>query len=527
MEYCAYLRKSRKDIEAEEHGEGDTLLRHERTLIELSEKLNKPIKKFYREIVSGDSISGRPVMKELLKDIENGIWKGVYVVEVERLARGDTSDQGLVARTFKYSSTLIITPLKIYNPQDEFDEEYFEYGLFMSRREYKTTTRRLQDGRKRSVTEGKYTGSTAPYGYEKYKLKGEKGYSLRIIPEEAEIVKMIYKLYTYGEEQPDGSYKRLGSTSLCNKLNEMNVFKRNTKTGKWNEPGILYILKNPIYIAKLWWNHRPENKKIEDGEIVITRPVNNDYELYKGKHQAIIDEKTWYDTQYALENTQVVKVPNAFLTTYNPLAGVVYCGSCGYSMVRRPYNSGSEDTLMCTTHGCKTVSSNLKDVEAEIITNLQEWLDNYKINYKNNFVGFNIESQLEMKLITKNTLITEENKVVKQIDNLHDLLEQNVYDIETYRQRKNTLNKKLEELQNNIVDAEKEIKHLNSNKKNIVEFIPKVEKVLKTYYDIEDSIKRNEMLKSILIRVEYFKDTKGHRFYKAPFTISLFPRLPK
>lgn len=56
---------------------------------------------------------------------------GVLVVEVERLARGDTSDQGRVAKTFKFSDTLIITPSKTYDPNNEYDEEYFEFGLFM------------------------------------------------------------------------------------------------------------------------------------------------------------------------------------------------------------------------------------------------------------------------------------------------------------------------------------------------------------------------------------------------------------
>ena len=51
----------------------------------------------------------RPVMQKLLREVESGLWEGVLVVEVERLARGDTVDQGIVQRTFQYSETLIIT----------------------------------------------------------------------------------------------------------------------------------------------------------------------------------------------------------------------------------------------------------------------------------------------------------------------------------------------------------------------------------------------------------------------------------
>lgn len=43
--YCMYLRKSRKDEEAEQRGEGETLARHEKTLLKLAKDMNIPIRK--------------------------------------------------------------------------------------------------------------------------------------------------------------------------------------------------------------------------------------------------------------------------------------------------------------------------------------------------------------------------------------------------------------------------------------------------------------------------------------------------
>jgi DNA invertase Pin-like site-specific DNA recombinase len=124
MSYAIYLRKSRADAEAEARGELETLARHEKQLIELSIKMNLKIEKTYREVVSGETIAARPEMQQLLADVEKGLYEGVLVMEVERLARGDTVDQGIVAQTFKYSNTKIITPTKTYDPNDEFDEEH-------------------------------------------------------------------------------------------------------------------------------------------------------------------------------------------------------------------------------------------------------------------------------------------------------------------------------------------------------------------------------------------------------------------
>lgn len=192
-EYCIYLRKSRADLEAEARGEGDTLARHRRTLTELAAARGLPVGAIYEEVVSGDTIAARPQMQRLLKEVEAGMWRGVIVMEIERLARGDSIDQGVVARAFKYSETLIITPFKTFDPNNEYDEEYFEFGLFMSRREYKTIRRRLNAGVQAARREGKYTAGQPPFGYDKIKLKGEKGGSLVPNPQTAPIVQDVFR----------------------------------------------------------------------------------------------------------------------------------------------------------------------------------------------------------------------------------------------------------------------------------------------------------------------------------------------
>ena len=171
--YCIYLRKSRADRDTQlyNHSKEDVLKRHREILLSTSRNLGIHISKIFEEVVSGDTIAARPEVQKLLSEVENNLWDGVLVVEVERLARGDTKDQGTIADTFKYSDTLIITPQKIYDPSSEFDEEYFEFGLFMSRREYKTINRRLNRGRIKSVKEGKWIAAEAPYGYRKVKIK--------------------------------------------------------------------------------------------------------------------------------------------------------------------------------------------------------------------------------------------------------------------------------------------------------------------------------------------------------------------
>ena len=132
--YAMYLRKSRADIELEALGEGETLTKHKVMLFNLAARhdIHPDQIVIYQEIVSGESLQDRPEALRLLEDVYARKYKGVLVVEVERLARGNTKDQGEVADAFQISDTKIITPVKVYDPNDEFDREY-GYALAAAR----------------------------------------------------------------------------------------------------------------------------------------------------------------------------------------------------------------------------------------------------------------------------------------------------------------------------------------------------------------------------------------------------------
>ena len=88
MSYCMYLRKSRKDLEAELQGAGETLARHRTVLEDLATRRGYDIGRVYTELGSADTIADRPVMQQLLADVRIGLWDGVLVYDIARLARG-------------------------------------------------------------------------------------------------------------------------------------------------------------------------------------------------------------------------------------------------------------------------------------------------------------------------------------------------------------------------------------------------------------------------------------------------------
>ncbi len=516
-------------MDAEAHGESETLARHERTLIELAKRQKLNITEIYREVVSGDTIAARPIMQRLLQEVEQGIWSGVLVMEVERLARGDTIDQGIMAQTFKYSNTKIVTPMKTYDPNNEFDEEYFEFGLFMSRREYKTITRRLQRGRLASVKEGKFVGNKTPYGYVRKKLENEKGFTLVPLPDEAEVIKLIYDLYANGEQTPDGTSNRLGVSKICRKLNNLKIPPKYTDA--WVPATIRDILINPVYNGKIRWNWRMSTKKMVDGAMTYERPRSapEDCVVTNGLHEAIIDDKTWNLVQHLMKLNPPHPAPSQYAIK-NPLSGIVYCGKCGRSMVRRPYSDHKKtpDTLMCPVTSCSNVSSALSLVEEHILKALRMWLEEFKIDYSINDEAKNENVQIDIKSKALKKLDEDIKNIDTQISNLHDLLEQGVYSTDMFLERSKLLSERKHAAKIDRDTLSKNIELEQNRKKTRITIIPRIQHVLAVYPLTDDPKTKNELLKEILERVNYVKEL-GTRWHGSPddFNIELFPRIPK
>ncbi|KAF5063587.1 Recombinase [anaerobic digester metagenome] len=522
-QYCIYLRKSRADDEAEQRGEGETLARHEKALLSLANSQRLTIGEIYREIVSGETLAARPVMQQLLADVEKGMWQGVIVMEVERLARGNTLDQGIVANAFKYSSTLIVTPTKTYDPNNEFDEEYFEFGLFMSRREYKTINRRMQQGRKVSVSEGKYCGSIPPFGYERKKIEGEKGYTLAIVHEEAEIVKLMYELYAYGDKSEDGTYRAVGRNTIARHLNKMGI--KNRKGGAWATSSVTRMLQNPVYMGKLTWDYRKTIKRTENGKVIPYRPINENALIYDGLHEAIISDELWNMVNDKIKNNRPSVMPD-FGTMKNPIAGVVRCAFCGNAMQRRPYQkTGQSPSLICNTHGCANISAPLYAVESRLLEALEHWVEEYKISLKNPN-----DKTLSKKNVIESTTEALQKEIASlhtQLDNTFDLLEQGVYTTEIFTKRNQVLTEKISEKEGQLQDLIGKVRMIKKQEIQNTTFIPKIEYLLDVYYQLPPA-EQNKLLREVVDHADYKKTVNG-RWHNSPdnFELQVYPRITK
>lgn len=475
-----YLRKSRDE---DNESRDVTLARHEKLLLEYCERNDLYIKKIYKEVVSGESIAARLEMQRLLLDISAGKYDGVVCIELERLSRGNQVDQAEILEVFKKTGTKIYTLNKVYDfsTDNEIDEEFFEFGLFMSRREYKVICRRLARGRSAALLEGFYTGSSLPYGF--YKEKRGKGYVLIPNESEAKIVRLIFDMYVNGS----------GISEIARYLDDNGIRPRIATA--FCTTRIRQILENRTYIGEL----KIQNKKISE-------------KWTQGKHDPLIDPEIFSLAQARLSSGESRIIKDR--TPRNPLTGLVKCSICGKSMIL--HNSKDVFYLKCKAFKCPTVSSQLNKIEAQVIEELKKELTGFKY-YLDNQADEDLrksESRLnEIRIIEQSI-----KKKEKALDTCCELLEDGVYTREQYFKRVNLLTEERDALKANL----ETLRAISDDKSETIRStVPILEKCIDQYYGLSIP-DRNKVLKSFIEKIVY---TRTDSTSRAPFSLEIYLKI--
>ena len=494
--YAIYLRKSRADMEAEKLGEGETLARHKKILTELAARKGLYVEKIYQEIVSGaESINDRTVIKQLIEDCYKGLYRGIIIIEVTRLSRGSQGDAQIILDCLKYANMnkglLVITPTKVYDvAHNHDDEEYMEFELFMSRREYKMIKRRMDRGRTQAVVEGNYMGSYRPYGYDILKTKTAR----TLIPneDEAPIVKMIFEWTVKNNFTPG---------KIARKLTTMGV---PTYSGEaeWHDATIKTILTNPTYAGKVKWNDRMQVKTMVNGELVSSRPRSNHtehYMEYEGKHKqhALVDEETFKAASSRFRSDKT----KSGLKLINPLAGIFVCKNCQKMMAYQPYKNKPTTEprfLHRPSQICKVKSVIASDVMNAVVHALKMYIEDFELKVDNlpDVDENSIVGQLE-------ALQAELRKVEKKLARLFDAWEDEKISDNEFVQRKAVNTERIESIKKQMDDLEDSIPEKEEYQEKIMMLSDALEAILDEALDADI---KNEYLKRIVEKIEFSRE---------------------
>lgn len=361
----------------------EILEKHEKILEEYAiRNLGGPIpeENKYKEVVSSETIDGRPEMLRILKAIENPAIKAILTVEVQRLSRGDLEDAGRLIKILRYTKTFVITPTKIYDLRDEFDRDAFERELKRGN-EYLEYFKKIQArGKLASVSAGNYVGSVAPFGFTRKKIVENKKKTYFVLEEkedEANVVRMIFDWYVN---------EGIGATAICRRLESMNI---KTKSGadKWKPSIIFGMLENVHYIGYVRWNWRKTVKIIEDQEVKELRPKAkvDEYFIFEGKHKGIVSKEIFEKAAEVRGSKPPVRND---VSVKNPYVNLVYCKNCGSKIGRRTYEKHGKEfakpKLRCNGQVyCRSGSVPFHEFEEYVINTLKDCIADFEVMIKN------------------------------------------------------------------------------------------------------------------------------------------------
>lgn len=488
-----YLRKSRADIEAEKLGEGETLKRHKDILTKLAAKQGLYVGKVFQEIVSGETIAARPQIQQLINECYEGKYRGIIIIDVDRLSRGNQGDMQTIMDCLKYSNNrsglLVVTPTKTYDvAHNSDDEEYMEFVLFMSRREYKTIQKRLERGRRQAVVEGNYMGSYRPYGYNVEKTKT--GRMLVLNEAEAPIVEKIFRWKVENKMTPG---------EIARKLTALGV-PTYSGAAEWSVATIKAILSNPTYCGKVRWNDRMIVKTMVNGKLVRSRPRSNHtahYMEYDGKHPGIVSEELFIEASKNFKSDKT----KAVLELKNPLAGILVCAKCGYAMVYCGYTNKPTVAPRLNhrlSQHCKVKSATLADVMNAFVHGLKLSLEDFQVKIDNTSIVDESDIQKQLDSLEK-----EKKKIERLLAKIFDDYENDIYTANEFVQRKAKHNARLEVIEKEIAELETTIPERTEYEEKIMTLYEALD-LLKD--DSIDAAAKNEYLKSFIDKVEYSRE---------------------
>lgn len=488
MDVAMYLRKSRQEEESDTMEE--TLARHKAALDEIAAQKGYNVLDIYEEVVSGGYLYARPQMLRLLADIESGKYDAVLCMDIDRLSRGSLSDQGYIFETFKNSNTLIITPRKVYDLNNDLDETYSEFESFMARQELKSISRRMRRGLHKTIEEGGYVAN-APYGYRKTVVN--KRPTLEIYEPEAKFVRMMFAWY---------ATERIGCQSIAYRLNQLGSTPH--RASEWGRTSVMRILRNPTYDGKIVWDrvtHIRKGRRGNQKHIAIYNPKEK-WTITEGIHPPIISHEQFEEVQNIFAGRY--HSPSFTGVIENPLAGIVLCAHCGAPMQR--VLCKGKAYLNCVKRGCM-VSSKLETVEDSVIDTLRKQSVELSSKKKSDEKS-NDES-------IRQALQSEKKTAAAQLSKLHDLLEQGVYDTSTFIERRDKLNERI-----NAID--KKLSEIQATATiNYSAMADRINGVLRLYGDANAQTK-NTLLKSCIEKIVYDRK-KGSKSGDFSLSVTLFP----
>lgn len=435
---------------------------------------------------SGKRANNRPQFQKMIATAKNTPrpFDCILVWKFSRFARNQdesTFYKGMLRKKLGIDVVSISEPVldgmygRLIEMIIEWQDEFYSYNL-------------AQDVTRGMRTKAKNGGYQArpPLGYR----IPYHGAEVEIVPEEAEIIKLIFNKYVK---------EGMSIFALTKYLNSLGL---KTSHGKaFEKRSLEYILQNPSYAGYIRWNRTcNETNEIRD---------KSEWIIEKGKHPAIISEELFsqamarYEAEYRPRHAQ----PSENVKHW--LGGVLKCPVCGRSLsscIR--YRKTLEPTFSFQCYGylkgkCKENSYvRAEYLELTVLEALRQVLTCGQVDYKLFQQEKQVRDSSKIDIINNQLSKLEQKEIrakeayLEGIDTKEEYKENKIL----LQKERETLKAALQEHENKNIDMKKADEQMLHNIQGVLDILESND------YSLP---KKNEALKSIIEKIVFHKET-GH-----------------
>ena len=286
MQCFAYCRVSSEEQASDNHY---SLANQEQKARDYAKLKGWRVAEVRKDVASGRNVE-RDGYRDLLAAIRSGCVDCVLVYRLDRLSR-NVRDIYDFLELIREHDVAFVSLSEGFDTTTAMGRAMLGVAAVFAQLTREMIAENVRDGLMRRAQAGLYLGNkNGPFGY-RYS-KEEK--TLIPVPEEAEVVRLIYSLF---------ADRKWGVHKIVGYLNSRYVGTR--QGAQWNSARVHHILRNPVYIGKVRWHE----------------------EVYDGSHDPILTRDAFTAVE-ELRNSRT-RLPSRSHQSQHLLSGVAECGACG------------------------------------------------------------------------------------------------------------------------------------------------------------------------------------------------------
>ena len=301
--------------------------------------------------LSATGVGRRLGFQRMMRDVGRGKIDLILTKSVSRFAR-NTLDTLNYVRKLRKNGVGIYFEEENINTLDMNGELLLTILSSISQQESLNLSAHVNVAMKYKMEKGEPCGTVKCYGYDYNKKTKE----MTIIPEQAEVIKMMANWYLGGD----------GTCKIARKLNDMKILPPCGK-GIWREESVSRVLKNEklkgdVLIGKFYTpnpllHQRRPNKGIKDKFYV------HDH------HEPILSEELWQQIQDTMKERTEKRNFKARKSSQNrySTSGIMMCGFCNNSLHRMMTNTMKDPKYYCSSN---KATSNCECTESKMISEI-------------------------------------------------------------------------------------------------------------------------------------------------------------